>query len=130
MLRGSAASRRSPRRGTATHRRNTAIGAEPSGLGSERITIEIGREVGLDGVEAAVTQADRRPVVRERRRQGTIIETQACEPTLMLVRPVRAAAPHDRVPQQEMRQPVAGLGLILDHVATQPAQVTHRLLGR
>jgi hypothetical protein len=106
------------------------IGGEAMGRFTERRRIAVGHETTLDPGEARVAARDGGAVVRERRRQRSIIETPPGQPSLVLERPVRSVTPYHRVTQQELGEPIPGPGQVLHHVAAEATQIPHRFWGR
>jgi len=75
-----------------------------------------------------VADLDHGQVVPERLGHGGLVEPLRAKPRLVGERPGRPAPPHPPVAQQELPEPVAGTGQVLDHVDAGAAQIPHRLL--
>jgi hypothetical protein len=108
--------------------RDPAVGGQPSDLPVERWAVAPAGKVGLHGIGLRVADLDHGQVVPERLGHGGLVEPLGAKPRLVLERPGRPAPPHPPVAQQELPQPVAGPGEVLDHVGSGAAQVPHRLL--
>ena len=114
--------------GQAAHVGHAPVGAQTMDPVGKGLTIEPGDQVGLHRRELGVAGQHHRPVMPEGGRQRRLIERLGGQPRLVQMRPVGPAPPHPPVTQQELGQPVAGPGQVLDHVAPGAAQVPHRFL--